>query len=103
MIVNEEYIKEYEEMSLCDFADELVEPLNNVKKDLTKIIYIHYAEERDKNYKLEEKNARLKDKIEKTIMYIENTYDDVVSSFTEDKPMTNFKARKELLEILKEN
>ena len=52
---------------------------------------------------LEKENARLKEKIEKSIMYIENTYDDVVSSFTEDKPMTNFKARKELLEILKEN
>ena len=61
MIVNEKYIKEYEEMSLCDFADELVEPLNNVKKDLTKTIYIHYAEERDKNYKLEQENARLKE------------------------------------------
>ena len=52
---------------------------------------------------LQQENARLKEKIEKSIMYIENTYDDVVSSFTEDKPMTNFKARKELLEILKEN
>ena len=36
MIVNENYIKEYEEMSLCDFADELVEPLCIIKKDLTK-------------------------------------------------------------------
>ena len=43
-----EYIKEYEEMSLYDFADELVEPLFIVKQDLTKTIYIHYAEERDK-------------------------------------------------------
>ena len=101
--MNEEYIKEYEEMSLCDFADELVEPLFTIKQDLTKTIYIHYAEERDKNDELEQENARLKEKIEKSIMYIENTYDDVVSSFTEDKPMTNFKARKELLEILKEN
>ena len=65
MIVNDNYIKEYEEMSLCDFADELVEPLFTIKKDLTKTIYIHYAEERDKNYELEQENARLKDKIEK--------------------------------------
>ena len=71
MIVNEEYIKEYEEMSLCDFADELVEPLSTVKKDLTKIIYIHYAKERDKNYKLQQENARLKEKIEKAINLLE--------------------------------
>ena len=52
--MSEEYIKEYEEMSLCDFADELVEPLNTVKQDLTKIIYIHYAKERDKNEQLQQ-------------------------------------------------
>ena len=63
MIVNENYIKEYEEMSLCDFADELVEPLCIIKKDLTKAIYIRYAEERDKNDELEKENARLKDKL----------------------------------------
>ena len=63
MIVNEKYIKEYEEMSLCDFADELVEPLCIIKKDLTKAIYIRYAEERDKNDELEKENARLKDKL----------------------------------------
>ena len=61
--MNEKYIKEYEEMSLCDFADELVEPLFTIKKDLTKTIYIHYAEERDKNDELEKENARLKDKL----------------------------------------
>ena len=61
--MNENYIKEYEEMSLCDFADELVEPLCTIKKDLTKTIYIHYAEERDKNDELEKENARLKDKL----------------------------------------
>ena len=61
--MNEKYIKEYEEMSLCDFADELVEPLCIIKKDLTKAIYIRYAEERDKNDELEQENARLKDKI----------------------------------------
>ena len=59
--MNEKYIKEYEEMSLCDFADELVEPLCTIKKDLTKTIYIHYAEERDKNDELEQENARLKE------------------------------------------
>ena len=63
IIVNENYIKEYEEMSLCDFADELVEPLCIIKKDLTKAIYIRYAEERDKNDELEKENARLKDKL----------------------------------------
>ena len=67
--MNENYIKEYEEMSLCDFADELVEPLCIIKKDLTKAIYIRYAEERDKNDELEKENARLKDKIEKVIEY----------------------------------
>ena len=61
MIVNENYIKEYEEMSLCDFADELVEPLCIIKKDLTKAIYIRYAEERDKNDELEKENSRLKE------------------------------------------
>ena len=64
--MNDNYIKEYEEMSLCDFADELVEPLCTIKKDLTKTIYIHYAKERDKNDELVQENARLKDKIEKT-------------------------------------
>ena len=59
--MNENYIKEYEEMSLCDFADELVEPLCIIKKDLTKAIYIRYAEERDKNDELEKENARLKE------------------------------------------
>ena len=63
--MNENYIKEYEEMSLCDFADELVEPLCIIKKDLTKAIYIRYAEERDKNDELEKENARLKDKLNK--------------------------------------
>ena len=70
--MNENYIKEYEEMSLCDFADELVEPLCIIKKDLTKAIYIRYAEERDKNDELEKENARLKDKIEKAVEYIKN-------------------------------
>ena len=69
--MNEKYIKEYEEMSLCDFADELVEPLFTIKKDLTKTIYIHYAEERDKNDELEKENERLKDKIEKSIDKLE--------------------------------
>ena len=63
MIVNENYIKEYEEMSLCDLADELVEPLFTIKKDLAKTIYIHYAEERDKNYELQQENKQLKDKL----------------------------------------
>ena len=61
--MSEVYIKEYEEMSLCDFADELVEPLNVVKKDLTKTIYIHYAKERDKNDKLQQENSQLKEDI----------------------------------------
>lgn len=52
--MNEKYIKEYEEMSLCDFTDELVEPLCIIKKDLTKAIYIRYAELRDKINMLEE-------------------------------------------------
>ena len=85
--MNEKYIKEYEEMSLCDFADELVEPLCTIKKDLTKTIYIHYAEERDKNDELEQENARLKDKIkdleewlEAMASMYENEYKDVNAS-----------------------
>ena len=72
--MNENYIKEYEEMSLCDFADELVEPLFTIKKDLTKTIYIHYAEERDKNYELEQQNKKYKEVIDKAIKFIEDTY-----------------------------
>ena len=85
--MNENYIKEYEEMSLCDFADELVEPLCIIKKDLTKAIYIRYAEERDKNDELEKENARLKDKIkdleewlEAMASMYENEYKDVNAS-----------------------
>ena len=69
--MNENYIKEYEEMSLCDFADELVEPLCIIKKDLTKAIYIRYAEERDKNDELEKENTRLKEVIKEVREYIE--------------------------------
>ena len=58
--MNEEYIKEYENMSLYDFADELVEPFLTVKQDLTKTIYIHYAKERDENYKLQNNWNELK-------------------------------------------
>ena len=72
MIVNENYIKEYEEMSLCDFADELVEPLCIIKKDLTKAIYIRYAEERDKNDELEKENTQFKEVIEEVRKYIED-------------------------------
>ena len=51
--------------------------------------------------KVIDERDELQERIDKVIEYIKNTYDDVVTSFTEDKPMTNFKARKELLEILK--
>ena len=67
----ENYKKEYENMSLCDLADELVEPLFTVKKELAKTIYIHYAEERDKNYKLQQENKKYKIVIEKAIEYLE--------------------------------
>ena len=72
--MNENYIKEYEEMSLCDLADELVEPLFTIKKDLAKTIYIHYAEERDKNYELEQENQKYKEVIDKAIKLIEYNY-----------------------------
>ena len=72
--MNENYIKEYEEMSLCDLADELVEPLFTIKKDLAKTIYIHYAEERDKNYELQQENQKQKEVIDKAIKFIEDTY-----------------------------
>ena len=71
--MNENYIKEYEEMSLCDLADELVEPLFTIKKDLAKTIYIHYAEERDKNYELQQENKQLKEHIEKYEHYCKTT------------------------------
>ena len=47
--MDDKYIKEYEEMNWYDLADELVEPLSTIKKDLAKTIYIHYAKERDEN------------------------------------------------------
>ena len=71
--MNDNYIKEYEEMSLCDLADELVEPLFTIKKDLAKTIYIHYAEERDKNYELQQENKHLKEHIEKYERYCKTT------------------------------
>ena len=45
-------------------------------------------------------NKQLKEVIEEVRKYVKNTYDDVVTAFTEDKPMTNFNARKEILQIL---
>ena len=66
----ENYKKEYDNMSLCDLADELVEPLFTVKKELAKTIYIHYAEERDKNYKLQQQNKKYKEVIDKAIKCI---------------------------------
>ena len=93
----ENYKKEYDNMSLCDLADELVEPLFTVKKELTKTIYIHYAEERDKNYKLQQQNKKYKEVIEKAINYI---YDEVKREgfhhYLDDKDI------EELLKILKE-
>lgn len=65
--MNEEYIKEYENMSLYDFADELVEPFLTVKQDLTKTIYIHYAKERDKNEQLQNNWNELKRWLEKQL------------------------------------
>ena len=97
MIVNENYIKEYEEMSLCDFADELVEPLCIIKKDLTKAIYIRYAEERDKNDELEKENARLKDKIEKATNFVDKYMDEWDFQDEVRKDMND------LLILLKEN
>ena len=66
----ENYKKEYDNMSLCDLADELVEHLLTVKKELAKTIYIHYAEERDKNYKLQQQNKQYKEVIDKAIKCI---------------------------------
>lgn len=83
--MNEEYIKEYEEMSLCDFADELVEPLSTVKQDLTKTIYIHYAEERDKKEQLQNNWNELKKFINEWIIAyknnLENRDDDIETIF----------------------
>lgn len=95
--MNENYIKEYEEMSLCDFADELVEPLCTIKKDLAKTIYIHYAEERDKNDELEKENARLKDKVEKATKFVDEYMDEW--DFQDEV----WKDMNDLLILLKEN
>ena len=59
------YEEEYENMSLCDLADEFVEPLFTIKKDLPKIMYINYAKQRDENEKLKEQLEELKH-----IMYV---------------------------------
>ena len=98
--MNENYIKEYEEMSLCDFADELVEPLCIIKKDLTKAIYIRYAEERDKNDELEKENTRLKDKIKDLEEWLE-----AMASMYEDeyKDVDTSEHYKCMLYKLKEN
>lgn len=107
--MNEKYIKEYEEMSLCDFADELVEPLFTIKQDLTKTIYIHYANERDKNEQLKQENARLKDKndkIEKWLKYKAEALDTFDIPKRKETGAFWFTTRGEidgLLELLKEN
>ena len=72
--MNEEYIKEYENMSLYDFADELVEPFLTVKQDLTKTIYIHYAKERDKNEQLQNNWNELKKWLEEEYKYVPTYY-----------------------------
>ena len=76
--MNEEYIKEYENMSLYDFADELVEPFLTVKQDLTKTIYIHYAKERDKNEQLQNNWNELKKLV---IEQEQKAWDEVSSTF----------------------
>lgn len=53
----EQYKEEFENMSYCDLADEFNEPLFSITKsqdNLLKIIYINYANERDKHFELEE-------------------------------------------------
>lgn len=64
------YIKEFENMSLCDIADELVEPLFTIEQDLARTIYIHYAEERDKNYELQQQLKKKDEVISKAIKVI---------------------------------
>ena len=98
--MNENYIKEYEEMSLCDFADELVEPLCIIKKDLTKAIYIRYAEERDKNDELEKENTRLKDKIEKAINILNDPWS--FESGNKEVDEITYQKKREVIELLKE-
>lgn len=56
--------------------------------------------EHKEKIKLQAKVNQLETNRDEAIEYVKNTYDDVVSSFAEDKPMTNFKARKDLLSIL---
>ena len=98
----ENYKKEYENMSLCDLADELVEPLFTVKKELAKTIYIHYAEERDNNYKLQQENKQLKEVIDRAIKYINDNL--IISSILDGKKdytINNYSFDyRELLDIL---
>lgn len=66
----EQYKEEFENMSYCNLADEFNEPLFSITKsqdNLLKIIYINYANERDKHFELEEK-------INKAIKLIEDNY-----------------------------
>ena len=67
------YDEEYEKLNLYDFADELVEPLSTVKQDLTKIIYIHYAKERDENEQLQQENNQLKEQRQELRSWLEET------------------------------
>jgi hypothetical protein len=88
-------------MSLCDFADELVESLNTVKENLTKTIYIHYAQERDKNEQLQQENARLKNKIKTAFEYVDDKLTNLNLEYGVDNEFRE--EYDELWEILKEN
>lgn len=101
----EQYKEEFENMSYCDLADEFNEPLFSITKsqdNLLKIIYINYANERDKHFELEEK-------INKAIEYIESKNNGVCIVNGEEKDAYTFlldfnKSREfvwRLLEILK--
>ena len=74
---------------------QLKEKINTYENPEDLTLMFMYCDEKAKD-----KIKQLKEVIEEVREYVKNTYDDVVTAFTEDKPMTNFKARKELLQIL---
>ena len=83
---------------LCFFKEEnrrLKEKINTYENPEDLTLMFMYCDEKAKD-----KIKQLKEVIEEVREYIKNTYDDVITAFTEDKPITNFKARKELLQIL---
>lgn len=72
-----------------------------INGDIDHDFICEYISSRDRVYnKLIDRVNELESVLKEIREYIFNTYDDVITAFAEDKPMTNFKARTELLEII---